>query len=169
MRKVISHYPLHNLQIFFPGLFICAILYVSQVNVGICLGSSEFYHVYCCQQAWAHRAEVCIRLLLSSSPHVPYSYASVLEKLSLHSLHKRRHHLDALFFVQVYRDLKSCTFLFESVTLRVPIRNVRDFSNFSVVPQITLSFCSVRAYAANVVGKDLDIFAIGAVSPNHIL
>jgi hypothetical protein len=30
-------------------------------------------------------------------PHVPYSYTFALEKLSLHSLRTRRHHLDALF------------------------------------------------------------------------
>jgi hypothetical protein len=30
-------------------------------------------------------------------PHIPYSYTLALEKLSLHSLRKRRHHLDALF------------------------------------------------------------------------
>jgi hypothetical protein len=32
------------------------------------------------------------------SPHVPYSYTFALEKLSLHSLRKRRHLLDELFF-----------------------------------------------------------------------
>ncbi|PNF22317.1 hypothetical protein B7P43_G02928 [Cryptotermes secundus] len=30
-------------------------------------------------------------------PHIPYTYTDALEKLSLHSLHKCSHHLDALF------------------------------------------------------------------------
>jgi hypothetical protein len=38
--------------------------------------------------------------------HVPYNDA--LEELSIHSVRKRRHELDALSFVQVYRSLKSC-------------------------------------------------------------
>jgi hypothetical protein len=32
------------------------------------------------------------------SPHVPYTYTVALEKLSLHSLRKRRHDLDSLFY-----------------------------------------------------------------------
>jgi hypothetical protein len=32
------------------------------------------------------------------SPRISYSYTFALEKLSLHSLRKRGHHLDALFF-----------------------------------------------------------------------
>jgi hypothetical protein len=44
------------------GLFTCAILDVSQVQVGICVGSLEFYHVYQCQQDRAHPEEVCVRL-----------------------------------------------------------------------------------------------------------
>jgi hypothetical protein len=74
----------------------------------------------------------------------------------------------ALFFVQAYRGLKSCISLLENDSLRVPTRHVRDFSTFSVCP--SNKHCPARsAYAANVVGKDLDIFAVGAVSLYHIL
>jgi hypothetical protein len=53
-------------------------------------------------------ASVCVSLPF---PRVPYSCTFALEKSSLHSLLKRRHHLDALFFfVQVYRGFKSCPF-----------------------------------------------------------
>ncbi|PNF36364.1 hypothetical protein B7P43_G18042 [Cryptotermes secundus] len=44
-------------------------------------------------------------------PHISYNYTDALEKLSLHSLHKWRHHLDALFLVLVFRGLKSCASL----------------------------------------------------------
>jgi hypothetical protein len=43
-RKAIRPYSLHNLQIFFPGLFMRAVFYISQVQIRICLGSLEFYH-----------------------------------------------------------------------------------------------------------------------------
>jgi hypothetical protein len=70
MQKAISPYSLHNLQIFFSGLFICAILYVSQDQVGLRLGNLEFYHVYRSQRAWMHPAEVCVHLFLSFFPLV---------------------------------------------------------------------------------------------------
>jgi hypothetical protein len=96
-------------------------------------------------------------------PHSSYSYTSALENLRLHSLSLRRHLLDVLFFIQVYRGLKSCSSLLDNASLRVPTCHVRDFSTVSVRPS---SRC---ALAANVVSKDLDIFAGGAVSMNHIL
>jgi hypothetical protein len=71
------------------------------------------------------------------------------------------------FFVQVYRGLKSCASLLENVSLLVPPSDLRDFSLFGVCP--SNKHCPARcAYAANAVGTDLDIFAIGAVSLNHI-
>jgi hypothetical protein len=74
-----------------------------------------------------------------------------------------------LFFVQVYRGLKSCTFPSENFSLRVHVINVTDISKFSVCPSNKHCPSARCAYAANAVGKDLDIFAIGAVSLNHIL
>jgi hypothetical protein len=63
---------------------------------------------------------------------------------------------NALFFIQVYHGLKSCTFLLENFSLHVP-------------PASGNSQCSVLcAYAADMVGKDLDIFALGAVSLDYI-
>jgi hypothetical protein len=73
-----------------------------------------------------------------------------------------------IFFVQVYRGLKSCTSLFENVNLRVPPNNLRDFSLFGVRPSNKHCPSARCAYAANAVGKVLDIFAIGVVSLNHI-
>jgi hypothetical protein len=102
-------------------------------------------------------------------PHVPYTYNDALEKLSLQSLRKRRHRLDAIFFVQVYRGLKSCASLLENVSLRVPPSHIRDFSLFGVCPCNKHCPSARCACAANAVGKDFDIFAIGAVSLSHIL
>jgi hypothetical protein len=101
-------------------------------------------------------------------PHVAYNYTVALEKLGLHSLSKRRYYLNALFFVQVYCGLKSCTSLLENVSLRVPPSNLRGFSLFCTCPSNKHCPSAQCAYAANVVGKDLDIFALGAVSLNYI-
>jgi hypothetical protein len=103
-------------------------------------------------------------------PHVAYNYTAVaLDKSGLHSLRKRRYYLDALFFVQVYRGLKSCTSLLENVSLRVPPSNLRGFSLFCACPS-NKHWPSARcASAANVtVGKVLDIFPLEAVSLNYV-
>ncbi|PNF40690.1 hypothetical protein B7P43_G02183 [Cryptotermes secundus] len=103
-------------------------------------------------------------------PHISYTcnYTDALEKLSPQSLHKRRHHLDALLLVQVFRGLKSCTSLSENVSLCVPPSNLRDFSLFVVCPSNKHCSSARYAYPANSMGKDLDMFAIGTVSVNHI-
>jgi hypothetical protein len=110
-------------------------------------------------------ASVCFYRLF---PHVPPSYTVALEKLRLHFLRTRKHQLDAPSFVQAYRGLISRTSLLKNVSLRVPTRHVRDFTTFSVSP--SNKHCPARcAYAANAVGKDLDMFASGKVSLYHIL
>jgi hypothetical protein len=54
-----------------------------------------------------------------------------LEILGLHSLGKRRHNLDVIFF-QVYLGLKSCTSILENISLRVASSNLREFSLLSL-------------------------------------
>jgi hypothetical protein len=63
-------------------------------------------------------------------------------------------------FVQAYRDLKSCTSRLENVSLRVPPSNLRDFLKSNVCPSNNHCPSARCAYAANAVGKDLDIFAV---------
>jgi hypothetical protein len=93
-----------------------------------------------------------------------------LEKLGLHSLCKKRHYLDGLFsffFVQVYHGLKSCTSLLENVSLCITPSNLRKLSLFCACP--CNKQCPAQcACAPDVVGEDLDVFALGAVSPNYI-
>jgi hypothetical protein len=71
------------------------------------------------------------------------------------------------FFIKVYRVLKSCTSLLENVSLRVPPSNLRGFSLFCACPSNKHCPPARCAYVANVVDKDLDIFALGAVSLNY--
>jgi hypothetical protein len=60
-------------------------------------------------------------------------------------------------------------FPFGKVSLCVPASNLRDFSLFGVCPSNKHCPSARCASAATAVGKDLDIFVIGAVSLNHIL
>jgi hypothetical protein len=72
-----------------------------------------------------------------------------------------------VFYVWVYCGLKSCTSLLENISLHFPAH--RDLSTFSVCPSNKHSPSAQCAYVASVVGKDIDIFAIRAVSDSCIL
>ncbi|PNF19262.1 hypothetical protein B7P43_G08007 [Cryptotermes secundus] len=65
-------------------------------------------------------------------PQVDYRYDFALEQLKLHTLQKRRYHLDALFLIQVYRGSVLCPSALEIVGLRVPVRYIRDLPLFNV-------------------------------------
>jgi hypothetical protein len=56
-----------------------------------------------------------------------------LKELKLHTLYQymRRHHLNALFLIQVYFGSKFCPSVLEIVGLRVPARYIGDFALFS--------------------------------------
>jgi hypothetical protein len=81
----------------------------------------------------------------------------------------RRQHFDAIFFIQAYCGLKSCSSLLDIDSLHVPHRNVRDYTLFSICPSNKSCPSAQCAYAANGVGKYLDILAVGPVSLGHIL
>jgi hypothetical protein len=55
------------------------------------------------------------------------------------------------------------------LNFRVPTCHIRDFSTFSARPSRKHCPSAQCACAANVVDKDLYVFAVGAVSLNHIL
>jgi hypothetical protein len=63
-------------------------------------------------------------------------------------------------FIQVYLSLKSCTSLLENVNLRVPPRNFWEFSLFCACPSNKHCPPAQCIYAANMVGKYLDIFVL---------
>jgi hypothetical protein len=70
------------------------------------------------------------------------------------------------FFVSLFRSTVALNSALPSWKMS---DSVRDLSAFGVCPSNKHCPCARCAYAANVVGKDVDIFAIGAVSLNHIL
>jgi hypothetical protein len=162
MYKIAMPYSLNNFQIFFSGLFIRAVLYTSQVQASVAWNSITYTDSAKLEHIQKEFESVGFYRFF---PHD----TSALEKLSLHPLSLRRHLLDALFFIQVYRGLKSCSFLLENASLRIPTSHVRDFSTFSVCPSKNHCPSAQCTYAANMVGRDLDVFAVGAIFLNHIL
>jgi hypothetical protein len=85
----------------------------------------------------------------------------------LHPLHIRRHRLDALFLIQVYTGYKFCPSVLETVGLRVPARNIKDFALFSVCFSCKNCPSARCASAANVVCRHVDVFGARHVLHNH--
>jgi hypothetical protein len=99
--------------------------------------------------------------------HVHYSYAYILEQLELHTLRKRRYHIDAPFPFLVYRVSKYCPLL-ETVGLRAPARCIMDFSLFSVCSS-SKNYPSARCASSAKVCRDVKVFGTKTASFNHIL
>jgi hypothetical protein len=60
-----------------------------------------------------------------------YHHDDILEKLNLQTLHIRRRLFDVLFLINVCNRAKCCPSLHETVGIRVPTRNIRNFTKFS--------------------------------------
>jgi hypothetical protein len=88
--------------------------------------------------------------------NVEYHYVNILEKLNLQTLHIRRRHFVALFLIHAFSGTKYCPSVLETVGIRVPTRNIRNFTTCSC----SLSHClSARCVSAtNAVCKSTDIF-----------
>jgi hypothetical protein len=82
------------------------------------------------------------------------TWNTIMDKLNLQTLHIRRRHLDALFSVNVFCGTKYCPSVLETVGVRVPTRNMRNFTTFPC----SFSHCpSARCVsAANAVCKSTD-------------
>jgi hypothetical protein len=99
--------------------------------------------------------------------HDHVTYDDLLEFLKLHTLHDRKLHLDALFFISVYSGLKCCPSLLDTTGIRVPSHNVRNSSLFTATCKNSPTARYVMA--ANRVCKDTDIFRKPITSLKQIL
>jgi hypothetical protein len=98
--------------------------------------SSDADTLECNQQRFA---ALCFNCFF---PNTQFYYSPVLEQLKLHTLHTRRHRLDAFFLTHVYLVLKFCPSVLETVGLRVPVRYFTDFAQFKFLPLMQkLSVC----------------------------
>ncbi|PNF24361.1 hypothetical protein B7P43_G11030 [Cryptotermes secundus] len=95
-----------------------------------------------------------------------YHYINMLDMLNLRSLHTRRRHIDALFLICVFKGDKNCPSVLETVGIRAPSRNIRNFSLFCC----SSSHCpSARCVsAANLVCNSLDIFSNSKISLKNL-
>jgi hypothetical protein len=91
-----------------------------------------------------------------------YHYDHLLERLNLLALHNRRRHFEALFLINVFSATKCCSSVPEIVGLRVPTRNIR---NFTIFTSSSSHWPLVRYIStANAVRKVTDIFGNSCLS-----
>jgi hypothetical protein len=86
-----------------------------------------------------------------------YKYEDILVRLNILTLHLRRH-LDALFLINVFKGKISCSSVFDTVSLRIPTRSVRDCSTFTVHRNFKVGPSAKCVSAANAVCRSIDIF-----------
>jgi hypothetical protein len=86
------------------------------------------------------------------------NYKIILVRLNLRTLYSRRRHFDALFLTNVFKSIISCSSLFDSVSVRIPNRIIRDYSTFIVNHNFTVS-PSARCVSSTIATcKVIDIF-----------
>jgi hypothetical protein len=85
-------------------------------------------------------------------------YEGKLSGLNISTLRSRRKHLEALFVINVFKNKISCSSTFDTVSLRIPSKRIKDFSTFVVNNNFKVSPSARCVYAANVIGKEIDIF-----------
>jgi hypothetical protein len=91
-------------------------------------------------------------------PQVHYCYSLDLEQLQLHSLHMRRHRLNALLFIHVYLSSKFWPCVLETVGLQIPAWYIRGSVLFSVCFSSKNRQSARCTLATKAVGQDADIF-----------
>jgi hypothetical protein len=102
-------------------------------------------------------AALCYNRFLSQDSN-GYSYANALQVLNLRTLHDRRHQLHAIFVINVLLGSKSCPSTLDIIGLRVPTRNLRDFSLCYVSSYYKNCPSGRCVIAANSICNNMDVF-----------
>jgi hypothetical protein len=99
----------------------------------------------------------------------PTMDAGFVNLMSDSSLRIRRHRLDALFLTRVYFGFKFCPSVLEIVGFRVPARYIRDYALFNICSSCKNCPSARCVSAANVVCRDVDVFATRNIRLNNFL
>jgi hypothetical protein len=92
------------------------------------------------------------------------NYDLILSSLNFRTLYSGRRHLDALFFINIFKGKINCHSIMDTVGIRVPTRQIRECSTFSV-NSVQRHIPSARCViAANDICRFLDIFGKNDVS-----
>jgi hypothetical protein len=95
---------------------------------------------------------------------IPRNYDFILNCLNFRTLYSRRRLLDALSLINTFKSKINCHSTMDTIGIRVPTRQIRDFSTFSASSALRLSPKVRCASAANDICRLLDIFGKDIVS-----
>jgi hypothetical protein len=84
-------------------------------------------------------------------------YEDILVSLNLSTLHSRCQFCDALFLINVFKEI-NCSSIINTVSLQVPTKSARDFSTFNIWHNYKVSPLATCISAANVACSQTDIF-----------
>jgi hypothetical protein len=85
------------------------------------------------------------------------NYDRILSHLNFRTLYSRRQHLDDLFLINVFKDKIYFLSIMDTVGIRVPTRQVREFYIFSLSSALCHS-PSARCVVANDICKFVGVF-----------
>jgi hypothetical protein len=75
-------------------------------------------------------ASLCYNRFIQSNSFCEYEF--MLNYLKFKTLYCRRQNLDALFLISVFKNRTECGSIMDTVGLRVPTKQIKDFSTFKV-------------------------------------
>jgi hypothetical protein len=78
-----------------------------------------------------------------------------LDRLNLSTLYSRRRHLGALFLINTFESKINCSTTFDSVSVRIHIRIIGDYSTFMVSHNFKVSHSPRFVSATNAICKDI--------------
>jgi hypothetical protein len=102
-------------------------------------------------------ANLCYNRFIQSNSFCDYEF--MLNYLQFKTLYSRRQNLDVLFLISVFKNRTECCSIMDTVSLRVPTKQIRDFSTFKVSNASRLSPSTRCVTTANSICRSLDIFS----------
>jgi hypothetical protein len=97
------------------------------------------------------------------------NFEIILAGLNLSTLYSSRPHLDVLFLINVFKRKITSSSIFNSVSVRIPTRIIRDDSAFMVNRNFKFIPSPRYISASNAIFKDIDIFNKDYTSLTDIL
>jgi hypothetical protein len=135
-----------------------ALCYTKFFN-GVCDYNYEDILIIALMMEAARTSETLVNFYQTTRCYNPEdSNLHILIRLNFSMLHLRRRHLDVLFSHYAFKGKISCSSVFDTVSLHIPTKSIRDYTTLSVHRNFKVSPSARCVYAANAVCRSIDIF-----------
>jgi hypothetical protein len=93
----------------------------------------------------------------------------MLDRLNMSTLYSRLRNLDVLFLISAFKYNIICPSIFNTVSIRIEARIIRDYSTFAVKQSFKVSPSARCVSASNAICKDIGIFKKVHITLNDLL